>query len=266
NTNYYQLLYPYVGISAYWYCYEEGYTNYTNISQCPNYGQYDNGQDVFNLYTNFAGNSLPAGWTWTVLSNPTGSSGSIIVNNSLTIFNTNGYDFWCSDYMITLVYYENLVLINQIFETLVTNLQGNSADTGWTKAGILYQNQVNTAASNGEIDMIVTNGAGYTIQWQTIASEIAPCDSSGGNPISYPSVIALIAPNNYNVGGFYGPYLDYLTQVGNYVTPTSISPQGFIGLFITSHNSNDYTSTATFQYFLARAYPPNGVMPSIYIG
>jgi len=62
--------YPYTGIAPY---------------LTSTYGQYDNGEYVFNIYQNFAGTSLPSGWTAV-----SGTSGSdYVVNNGLQLKTTN---------------------------------------------------------------------------------------------------------------------------------------------------------------------------------
>jgi hypothetical protein len=229
----------------------------------PTYGQYDNGASVFNYYTNFAGTSLPSGLTGTVLSNPSGASGSYSVNNGITISNTNGADLWQSNYMITLVYYTSTISIPSIIQAQITSLTGNSGDIGWTKAGILYQNSITSSStSNGEVAMSVTSGNGYSFQWQSGTSYVAPSAYNNGGSITYPTDVSLVFQSTSSVGGFYGSSLGNLTQMGSFVTPTSIASSGYIGLFVTAHNTAG-TSSATFRYLLVRAYPPNGVMPTV---
>ena len=225
------------------------------------YAQYDNGGNVFNNYWNFAGTSLPSSLAETVLSNPSGASGSYSVNNGITISNTDGSDFWMSDYMITLVYDTSAISIPSIVQAQITSLTGNSGDSGWTKVGVLYQNSViDSSDSNGEVDMVATSGSGYSFQWQCGTSYVAPSCENNGESISYPTDVSLVFPSTSSVGGFYGNSLGSLTQMGSYVTPTSITSSGYIGLFVTPHNSSG-TSSGVFQYLLVRAYPPNGVMP-----
>jgi len=249
SSNYYSQYYPYVGEAP-------------QLSST--YGQYDNGNYVFNNYWNFAGTTLPDNLVCTVLSNPSGASGSCSVNNNVTISNTNGQDLWDNYYMITYLYYNQPISIPAIIEAKVLSLTGNSGDNGWTKAGILYQNQVTTSStSNGEVDMIVTDGNGYAFQWQSGTNYIAPSGNYNGNSITYPTILALVFPNTSYACGFYGSSLGVLSQEGSCVTPTSMVSQGYIGLMVTAHSSS--TSSAVFQYLLVRSYPPNDVMPSIYI-
>ena len=227
------------------------------------YAQYDNGASVFNNYWNFAGTSLPSGLTETVLSTPSGASGSYIVNNGFTLSNVDGIDFWVNDYMITLAYHTSTISLPQIIQAKITSLTGNAGDSGWTKFGILYQNDITDSSDfNGEIFAAVSSSNGYLIQWQCGGYVAPSCYSATGGTISYPNIISIVAQSSSSVGSFYGSNLGTLTQVGSYETPTGITSPGYIGVFITAHNSGG-TSSGTLQYFLSRAYPPNGVMPRI---
>jgi len=169
---------------------------FTNASQYPytglapyltsTYGQYDNGQYVFPVYYNFAGTSLPQGLAFTVLSNPKGASGSYRVTNSLNITNINGTDFWGNNFMISLVYINktfNFTATPLLFEAIVKGI-GGSVQT-WSKAGLMYMNSISdSSTSNGEVDMIVSGGAGYAIQWQSGTSYIAPSANWNGGSVS----------------------------------------------------------------------------------
>jgi len=127
---------------------------FTNASQYPytglapyltsTYGQYDNGQYVFPIYYNFSGTSLPQGLVFTVLSNPSGASGSYSVSNSLNITNINGADFWDNDFMISLVYINktfNFTATPLLFEAIITGIGGSVQI--WSKAGLVYMNSIN---------------------------------------------------------------------------------------------------------------------------
>ena len=244
--------YPYTGIAPY---------------LTSTYGQYDNGQYVFPVYYNFAGTSLPQGLTFTVLSNPSGASGSYTVSNSLNITNINGNDFWDSDFMISLVYINktfDFTTTPLLFETIVTGIGGSalSSDGGWSKAGIVYMNKINdSSTSNGEDDMIVSNGNGYVIQWQSGTSYIAPSSNWNGSSISYPTVLAMLLNGSYATS-FYGSSLNNLVRPTNAVTPSGYSGVGYVGLWDTAHTRSGAFWT-TFELLLARPWSPNGVMPSI---
>jgi len=168
------------------------YLEVTNTSQYPytglapyltsTYGQYDNGQYVFPVYYNFAGTSLPQGLVFTVLSNPSGASGSYSVNNGLNITNKNGQDFWDNYFMISLVYINktfNFTATPLLFEAIVKGIGGSVQQ--WSKAGLVYMNNITTSStSNGEVDMAITSSHGYATQWQSGTSYIAPSANWNG--------------------------------------------------------------------------------------
>ncbi|MEM0195756.1 MAG: hypothetical protein QXJ24_05525, partial [Thermoplasmatales archaeon] len=232
------------------------------------YGQYDNGANVFNNYWNFVGTTLPSNLTYTVLSNPSGASGSYSVNNGLTITNTNGPDFWKNDYTITLIYYNNPITVPFIAQAYLTSLTGNSSDSSWTKLGLLTQNTITaTSDSNGEAYMVTTDGNGHQFAYQSGTSYVAPSASTyDSQSITYPIIVSLIAQSSTSIGGFFGSSLNNLTQIGSYVAPTSMASSVYMGVFVLSHNSSGASSTGALNYLLTRAYPPNGVMPNTSIG
>jgi hypothetical protein len=243
--------YPYIGLAPY---------------LTSTYGQYDNGQYVFPVYYNFAGTSLPQGLVFTVLSNPSGASGSYTVSNSLNVTNVKGADFWNSYFMISLVYINktiNFTATPLLFETIVKGIGGSalSSDSGWSKAGLVYMNSLTTSStSNGEADMLVTNGNGYAVQWQSGTSYIAPSANWNGGSISYPTVLAMLLSGSYATG-FYGSSLNNLVKPTSAVSPSGYKGVGYVGLWDTAHTTSG-TFWADFQLLLARPWPPNGVMPT----
>ncbi len=243
--------YPYTGLAPY---------------LTSTYGQYDNGQYVFPVYYNFAGTSLPQGLTFTVLSSPSGASGSYKVSNSINITNINGADFWDNDFMISLVYIDNtfnFATTPLLFETIVKGIGGSalSSDGGWSKAGLVYMNSITTSStSNGEVDAIVTAGNGYAVQWQSGTGYIAPSANSNGGSISYPTVLAMLLTGS-SVTGFYGSSLNNLVQITSAVSPSGYTGTGYVGLWDLAHSTSG-SFWAVFELLLARPWPPNGVMPS----
>ncbi len=229
------------------------------------YAQYDDGASVFSIYNNFIGNTLSSSWTYSLLSNPSGATGSYSVSNSLTVYNSNGIDLWQNDYMITLIYYNTPITGNYIIQTLLNSL--SAADT-WTKAGILSQSSItDTSTSNGEAYMTATGGQGYSFQTQACNGDIAGCSYMAGGSITYPTVLDLQFDGN-NYGGYTGSTLEQLTSGGmggSVSQPIGTTSNQYFSIFITSHASPG-TSYGTFQYILVRSYPPNGVMPSVSFG
>ena len=244
-----------------------GYTGYAPQLYCASgcfqtsYAQYDDGASVFLIYNNFIGNTLSSSWTYSLLSNPSGATGSYSVSNSLTVYNSNGIDLWQNYYMITLIYYNTPITGNYIIQTLLNPL---SAANSWTKAGILSQSSItDTSTSNGEAYMTATGSQGYSFQTQACNGDIAGCSYMSGGSITYPTVLDLQFDGN-NYGGYTGSTLEQLTSggmSGSISQPIGTTPNQYFSIFITSHASPG-TSYGTFQYILVRSYPPNGVMPS----
>jgi len=247
---------------------------FTNASQYPytglapyltsTYGQYDNGQYVFPVYYNFSGTSLPQGLAFTVLSSPSGASGSYSVNNSLNITNINGQDFWDNTFMISLVYINktfNFTATPLLFETIVTGIGGKSYGSG-AKAGLVYMNSITTSSTtNGEVTIDVSPGYGYQIMWQSGTSYIAPSGNWNGGSVSYPTVLAMLFNGSY-VTGFYGSTLNNLVKPTSAVTPSGYTGSGYVGLYSLVHTSSG-SFWGIFELLLARPWPPNGVMPAV---
>jgi len=240
--------YPYTGLAPY---------------LTSTYGQYDNGQFVFPVYYNFAGTSLPQGLVFTVLSNPSGASGSYKVSNSLNITNINGQDFWYNYFMISLVYINktfNFATTPLIFETILKTT--GSAPSVYAKAGLVYMNSITASSTtNGEVSMHIMPAYGYQVFWQSGNSYIAPSVEQHGGSMSLPTVLALFLNGSY-VTGFYGSSLNNLVKLASAVTPSGYTGTGYIGLWVTAHTSSG-TFWAVFQLLLARPWPPNGVMPTV---
>jgi len=234
----------------------------------PTYGEYDNGQYVFNFYYNFAGTSLPSGLTEVVMSSPTGATGSYAVDNGITINSTGATSFWQGNYMITLVYLNKPVTLPEVFQVVAYSLTGKSLTT-WSQAGLLYQNQITAkSAENGEVDFQITSGAGYNFNWQSGTSYVAPSDGwTSWLKIGYPAVLSLEALSPSAIGAFYANHttsLELMHEVGPFVAPTNATTKGYIGLYAASLGSG--TVSAKFGVFLGRAAPPNGVMPAVKVG
>ena len=228
------------------------------------YGEFDNGAKVFKYYWNFAGTTLPNNLSLKILNTDSGVTGNYKVNNSLLINNTDGSDVWKSTMDLTFLYLNaSVTTTNLIWETRVNSLTPYSTSDGWVKAGLFIMNSLTTSStSNGELYFAVTEGNGYQVAWQSGTSYVAPSSGTNGGSITYPTDIAIVSESTSDVGGFYGSSLGSLSQMGTFEAPTSMSSTGYVGLWITAHTTSG-TSSAVFQYFLARVMPPSNVMPSV---
>jgi hypothetical protein len=215
----------------------------TPTASCSNYAEYDDGANVFNNYWNFAGTTLPAGLSTT---------GDTTINNGLTINSTAGGAYGI--YTDTMINSNNYVLEAYMFQRgynsgygglfySISKSGGIYSGTSWIISGTGTGESYNGVFSPNPNNEIITslNGVQY----------------DNGVSFSYPSGYAIYGVINVN-------NLAYNTL--NYATiataPTANSPSGqdyYAELFATSN--------IIYVYWLrTRAYPPNGIMPSMSFG
>ena len=215
--------YPYTGIAPY---------------LTSTYGQYDNGNNVFNIYQNFAGTSLPSGWT--VVSGTSGTD--YVVNNGLQLKTTNAF---IEGPNVT----QNFILegyfqfISDAYNgwdfgvySSSSSAYGMHPDGGGTNtwASTWYYNNGYTQISGSGHPV----GTGYYYIWQII-------NNAGSITINFdnPSYTTL-----YNAS--------FTNSLSN--APIALGKR-FDG------NSADQSLNVIFYWIRVRAYPPNGVMPSFSI-
>ena len=189
------------------------------------YAQYDNGENVFQFYDNFAGTSLKSSWSSYVTSNAT--LGTITVNNGLTL--SGGSSWWGI---------QNTYIVSS---PSILEYYGGQTQTGaygpaiGTYTGVFFEQRT----------------ADSTPDWG-----IEP--TSSGNT-SHGTYAGSSAYNTlYLVSGIYVSGSEEL--ITNYTTTQvtasySVSSSNLILATFTS-------SSSVFQWVRVRAYPPNGVMPS----
>ncbi|BFI73264.1 hypothetical protein YN1_2510 [Nanoarchaeota archaeon] len=239
SENYYQQYYPYTGVSAYWYCYEEGYTN---MSQCLNYGIYDNGNYVFNFYDNFNGTILSP---YIIIPN----GASVTQDNGLTFSVTTRYQQYnvIYDYtisfpfsMIELVTYEPYVTSYTNYMFGIGIASGDSAGSPAPQmVGLLCD--PNYCTYNLEVEN----------QTSAYLSETVP---EGASPLP-PEVWMFTISNSYA----------YFTDGINYINGTYSNPQITNGYITWYFSNNNEGIIAQVSYLAIASYPPNGVMPSFSI-
>jgi len=215
------------------------------------YGQYDDGSNVFSVYTNFAGTSTPSGWTQSGAS----SALSITMNNELTVANSG------SSNQAGGVYYTNGISgSNNIFETYMTS------DTAGT-----YQD-----GALGLSTATIGQGVGYFFSPHT--------DFDGD---SFYSFSANPAPFGGGGGGSHGidasqtSFVPAILSIYWFTTGTEYTGVNYV--FASHGNSNQEGWTATqypslgiwsyadftsvsMQWARVRIYPPGGVMPKTSLG
>ena len=211
--------------------------NPSDTASCSTYAEYDDGANVFNYYTNFAGTSLPSGWI---------SSGSVTVNNSISIA-YSGYAYTSSTYghnnSTVIDFYGNFLpsttYNNAAFGFVEYNTGNAGVNAGWT---------INTNNNQGA----TTNAVG-----QTSSSSSYTTGISGG-----------ISATGYHVWTIYFPTSGYVLFAYDYINseeitssvPTQSFPIGGVNY------QGSQATIGPFYWLRVRAYPPNGVMPSVSFG
>ncbi|WP_342813159.1 hypothetical protein, partial [Metallosphaera sp.] len=208
----------------------------------PTYGEYDNGAKVFINYWNFAGTTLPSGFTTAV-----GSTSSITQNNGITITSNQNvpgaYLQYNTEILSTSVIADSYSAI-----TSVATAVGYSAGVGW------FTNVVTSGNPS------YTMGIGSV---GTSGTSIGITGYNGSNPTS--SQLATTSSTYkiwslWAVGDVYYATVNYTNQVS--VTVSSNMADEYLAL---AANSNGPTVSFTTYWLRTRAYLPNG-MPTYSIG
>jgi len=191
------------------------------------YAEYDNGVNVFVNYWNFAGTVAPSGW---VFLNGNGAS----YNNGVTVTATTNI------YYSTTTYNPANYMLEGYVPTRPSASQGSIIYTTTTTSGGRYGLYTGYAAGESNTQQIFSVNAG----------SYAYVD---GKSITYPAIF-----------GFYWGATASATEYTNYTSPltapTTDAPtmtNAYVGL------GSWYNGSITFDWLRLRAYPPNGVMPSV---
>jgi hypothetical protein len=221
------------------------------------YAQYDDGASVFNNYWNFAGTSLPSGWTSGSVSGST-----VTVNNGLTI-SGNGTTAGSTYAATSSAVFNN----NEILEGYINQ---NSGSTG-NERGMLGISTVNNAEpvwdnSGGSGDTIAGWSAGKNGVLDIIQSEtVLNGATTYLNSISYNSnryiySVALSSSNGVTTFVNYG-------SVSSASSTTSDNPSASLYVNLGVYNTGGGGSfNLQYTWLRTRAYPPSGVMPSVSFG
>ena len=223
--------------------------NTTTTGESPllstSYGEYDNGADVFSSYQAWGGlTAIPTGWS---VYNPTNIFGSGVeatyilnsTNIEITYSNSNGFLLLAKSYSTTIPYIiESLVSGTDTTNTnfYIGSFTENSAAAGvGTTAG--FQDENNGAGLHYSI-MIGSTRNNNTNTMDSISQTIINVES-----ISFSST------------SLYSNYNTLQTSAS-----TTTSDQNTIGI---AYDSGDGGNSFSVYWLRVRAYPPNGVMPSI---
>jgi YVTN family beta-propeller protein len=190
------------------------------------YGQYDNGAKVFTNYYNFAGTSLPSGWT-----SSTAGSSSVSVNNGISISSDN------------LGGNVSVVSNIQINSTTVVDEYITSQSTSFGQDMCLVSSSSSTSFSYQANSVGFQNGSLLEIE-----------NNNGGTP-------SVLASTNVNVPVVVTVINNIL--YANYNQIASINTQILANGYLALSANTAYHASFSVQWLRTRAYPPNGVMPSL---
>ena len=214
--------------------------NPSDTASCLTYAEYDNGANVFTNYWDFAGTSLPNGL------NEGGSTG---------ISFNNGLYFAASGSSPSIIYSTNTVNSAQtVAEEYVLPYNGGDGghDTGIGIAtsgipvygsGQCAGQQAVFAGFHSDLEFMSNSGSGCVNQDGASAQT-----SSGVLSVYSPSSAVGYAANNYT---------NILSYTSDIPSPSSTSYVYSLG---------SWGGAAIVQWLRTRAYPPNGVMPSVTFG
>ena len=202
------------------------------------YAEYDDGASVFNAYANFAGTSIPSDMTLVNI-----WSGSYTINNSATLNNV-------------VLYFNSQFTSPQIAE--FQSLTSSSGDTSAAIVGL--STGINTGSSAGMAGFLYP---GYDFDYYGGAYRLESVTSNTTRTIISQVSADLTSGDIYGVSwsatGNEQTYINYVKEISG--TDTSVSYGNYYAYIGENGNSN-----SEFQWFRTRAYPPNGVMPSVSFG
>jgi len=206
------------------------------------YGEYDNGANVFNLYSNFAGTSLPSGFTEYV-----SSGSSISISNGITFNLGDSVD---PSYAFILDSSEHP---DSVADAEVTSLPVTQDEThlfqGFTSSpignGISNYVGISFAATCGDVDH------GFTL------SNVSSISSTSAT-LSAP---AILSSSNSFVSG-YENYSRVLTSTQNAISSDTYPVLGTQS--VGSGSGCVDTETTSYKWYAVRSEPPNGVMPIMF--
>jgi hypothetical protein len=223
------------------------------------YAEYDDGANVFNNYWNFAGTRLPSG-----ISSVT-SDGSVIVNNGVILKGSTSETGGENGIYTTSSF--SAPIIVDYYGTQSTSPQGDV----WGDSEPGFSNYI--AASDGS-----PNGGGtFTLVdfegspgGTNVNSQASPSTSQGGTenqgilPNENSGYSVSVWTQIYTSSSYY-TYQNYVNNTGDITGASNTASLPFV--IMVGNNEATYAPNGMTVYWLrTRAYPPNGVMPSVTFG
>jgi len=208
----------------------------------PNYGEYDNGANVFTNYWNFAGTSLPSGFVsanWVGQTN----TGTVTVNNGLTYSAGSSYE--------QVIYYSASTFSAPIvFETYAEGTASNGLRSSASSGISSLDNSF-----NGNVWVVIDKGGGGWGYWygDTYTS------------VAYPTLslntFYVFGVSSSGSGGSLYAYGSGQSPINPFVSTTQSAP--FPSSFYLVPVYVDNGATQITYWTRVRAYPPNGIMPAL---
>jgi len=212
----------------------------------PTYGQYDNGASVFNFYDNFAGTTLNTN-KWTSGTN----NGTIVVNNGIHLYTTTGGGS-------AGISFATAQTTNNLIREAALNLYGSS--------GSDIRDRVNPGLPGESISDFgyyttssYTNQAVYFVK-SSSTGVTTPVFSSAMSPLILDSQAYTSTGNIYWNSYNYGNYGSAIYSTSGTFTAGSTYTAGYAATL----DAGGCCESSEYIYFVRiRAYPPNGVMPTV---
>ncbi len=216
----------------------QGYTGYAPQLWCASgcfqtgYAQYDDGASVFNFYDNFAGTSLNTNkWVAGAI-----SGGVYSIDNGITIPSTGGSIFSSSTFS------QGILEFYGYFTTGATSTGMCQASVGLTR---------DLSSANGyTAEVGYPCGYGFRTMQSWAGTFISGLNFGANN--LYSIIVSSTSPTSIEAQVNYGDTLTSSSTLPVLPLPIGIINQGSAGI-----------KTGPIYYVRFRAYPPNGVMPSV---
>lgn len=200
------------------------------------YGEYDNGKQIFNFYDNFAGNTLALWWNTSTVT-------SVFVGNGIAFTSSVGG----TRALTTFINYSRNIVIEGLLKSTGAN----------PTFGLVYSDAM---TQNGYIAVYTTNSGCLGADVTCILKASSGTNSGLAVSTSQISSATVYQVESFSVGA------STLNSLDNYnVIPLSTSDISYtskpIGIYAIW---NDKKILA--QWFRVRDYPPNGAMPNANFG
>ena len=223
----------------------------TPTSSCSNYAEYDDGNNVFNFYSNFAGTSLSSKWT-----NIAGSS-PLTVDNGLTLGSSTFTNIGDILYANT-EYNPKTSIIDYYtydYSTGTSSGSGSNFGAGWTVGSAPTSDQYDNSVW-GSISIANTDPNTYYLRiFGVDSSGSMSSTTSSADTFSSPQIISTIWQSSGATE---------LSYYGNAETLTTGLPPISTSAYLVI--VTQYEIVTSISWIRVRAYPPNGVMPSVTFG